>query len=191
MIMLRLPENFDMSVRKEIEDLAKNVRSIPTFDQVTPLAEGFQPGPMDVICARGKRAFNHSGNRRFRALITERLESYSKAGSKLEKSVIVSEIVDSVREASPDGGFVKEERGHWFEVGDHNAREKIGQRYVSWSLLAYRTTLLILGFLTTNHALFLRIVFAISCITSTRAAQKPRRTVASSSKKKCRTNSNS
>ena len=82
------------------------------------------PGHMDVICARGKHALEHPGNKRFRALISARLEEYAKATSKMEKSRIVTSIIDAVR---PEGSFVKEKAGKWFEVGDHVAREKIGQ----------------------------------------------------------------
>ena len=41
----------------------------------------------------------------------------------------MSEIVDTVRENSQMGGFVKRDRktGAWFEVGDSVAREKVGQ----------------------------------------------------------------
>ena len=86
-------------------------------------------GPFDVICARGKSAFQHPGNQRFRALIETRVEDYASASNKFEKSVIVSQIVDEVRNASPNGGFIRSEKGLWYEVGDA-AREKVGQRYV-------------------------------------------------------------
>jgi hypothetical protein len=122
----------------DIEDLAKiTTQSHTTTDHMTLLPEAFASGPMDVICARGKRAFNHSGNQRFRAMIDSRLVEYSKATSKLEKSVIVSKVVNSVRGASPEGGFVKQKGGNWYEVGDHIAREKIGQRYVFVYGLSY------------------------------------------------------
>lgn len=62
-------------------------------------------------------------------MIEAKLEKYSSATSKLEKSLIVSSIVDSVRDASPDGGFVKKDGGRWYEVGDHIAREKCGQSF--------------------------------------------------------------
>ena len=52
---------------------------------------------------------------------------YDEAPTKLEKTVIVSTILDDVRTASPNGGFIKKYNGQWFEVGDHIAREKIGQ----------------------------------------------------------------
>lgn len=87
----------------------------------------FVPGPYDVICARGKEAKNHKGNKRFRVLIQESLEKYSEAKTKIEKSIIVSDIVSAIREASPNGGFVKEENGVFYDVGDRIAREKTGQ----------------------------------------------------------------
>ena len=86
-------------------------------------------GAFDVICARGKTAFQHPGNQRFRALIERRVEDYAAASNKFEKSVIVSQIVDEVRQASPSGGFIRSEKGLWYEVGDA-AREKVGQRQV-------------------------------------------------------------
>ena len=33
------------------------------------LGPNFTPGPYDVICARGKQAFQHPGNRYFRSLV--------------------------------------------------------------------------------------------------------------------------
>lgn len=57
------------------------------------------------------------------------LERYAAATTKQDKSRIVSEIVDTIRKSSPDGGFVKLDplTGSWREVGDHLAREKVGQ----------------------------------------------------------------
>ena len=97
---------------------------------MTPLPFHFQPGPYDVICAKGKAARNHSGNVFFRRLIKDALPIYASAGSKFEKSMIVSEVVDEVRSrcSANGGGFVKSDRnGGFFEVGDHIAREKVGQ----------------------------------------------------------------
>ena len=47
----------------------------------------------------------------------------------MEKSLIVTTIVDAVRDVSPNGGFVKKDpkTGVWYDVGDPLAREKIGQ----------------------------------------------------------------
>lgn len=91
------------------------------------LPKNFSPGKYDVICARGKVATTHSGNIIFRQLIQKYKSEYAQAKSKLEKSIIVSKVVDSVRDNSPDGGFVKKVCDQWYEVGDSVAREKIGQ----------------------------------------------------------------
>lgn len=96
-------------------------------DESRPLPVDFTPGPLSVIIARGKQAYNHTGNRRFRVILEMKLKSYAKAKSKLEKSLIVSNVIDTIREASPVGSFVKQERGQWYEVSDSIARERVGQ----------------------------------------------------------------
>lgn len=100
--------------------------------EVGPSLVGHEPGPTDVICARGKRALNHEGNRRFRQLVEDRMEDYSQASTKLEKSLLVSQIIDCVRQTQPPGGFLRESCDYnkeqcWYEVGDAVAREKVGQ----------------------------------------------------------------
>jgi len=118
-------------IAHEIEMTARRVSSTKSECEMRQLPVGFQPGPFDVICARGKEAYNHPGNKRFRSMIELSIEQYSKANSKLEKSLIVTSIVGAVRDVASGGGFVKkEDNGRWVEVGDHLAREKIGQRYV-------------------------------------------------------------
>jgi len=129
----------DEEAWRNLHHLAENYRPSSNSNlMATQQAAGMRPlgpeflgpGENDVICARGKRALNHSGNRKFRGMIEANLHKYSLATTKLEKSLIVSSIVQNVRESSPDGGFVKQEEGIWYEVGDHIAREKCGQRYV-------------------------------------------------------------
>lgn len=115
------------SSKRDIDTLAESFRAQANHE-MRPLAVNFAPGPLDVICARGKAAKNHPGNKRFRHLIHMSLEEYSAAETKLAKSLIVSSIVDNIRLSSPDGGFVREEDGVWYEVGDHVSREKVGQR---------------------------------------------------------------
>ena len=56
------------------------------------------------------------------------VNAYAEAETKLYKSLVVSSVVEWFRKASPNGGgFVKELNGVWYEVGDHLAREKVGQ----------------------------------------------------------------
>lgn len=93
------------------------------------LSPTFRPGSFDVLCARGKLAYDHEGNDRFRALVRQHQKQYSAAKTKYEKSKIVSFIVSAVRNASPQGGFVKNIDGLWHEVGDRHAKEKVGQTF--------------------------------------------------------------
>ncbi|CAB9509374.1 expressed unknown protein [Seminavis robusta] len=86
------------------------------------LHPSFRPGPYDVICARGKQAFDHVGNKRFRAIVRMNRDAYVDALTKYHKSQIVSKISNSIRHASPDGGFVKLIHNRWHEVGDRPAK---------------------------------------------------------------------
>ncbi|CAB9525325.1 Nitrilase family, member 2 [Seminavis robusta] len=93
------------------------------------LSNTFQPGKYDVLCARGKKAHNSEGNKRFRTLVSIHAERYAACSCKMEKSRIVSHIVDTVRRASPHGGFVKLVDGVYWEAGDRAAKEKVGQTF--------------------------------------------------------------
>ena len=94
----------------------------------TKLASGFHPGLFDVICARGTKAWNHPGNRYFRSLVQMTTERYSRVTSREQRSIIVTEIVNTIR--SKGNGFVKEyNQDQWVEVGDNLAREKVGQMF--------------------------------------------------------------
>ena len=73
---------------------------------------------------------NHPGNRRFQVVLSMNLQRYADAGTKSEKSRIVLSVVDSIKEGSPDGGFVTNERGRWYDIGNYLARQKVGQRSV-------------------------------------------------------------
>jgi hypothetical protein len=97
---------------------------------MTLLADDFVPSDYDVICGRGKKCYNHEGNERFRKRVIGMLDEYSRAKSKLDKSGVLASVVDQVRAASPNGGFVKQnETGQWYEVGDFLAREKTSQAF--------------------------------------------------------------
>jgi hypothetical protein len=97
-------------------------------ETMTPLAKDFEPGPFDVICTRQLKAKSHHGNLFFQALIEQYSAQYAKAKGKLDRSLIVSEIIDRVRSKSPNGGFIKPSAdGKWWEAGDFSARKKVGQ----------------------------------------------------------------
>lgn len=65
---------------------------------------------------------------------------YAEAQTKLEKSAIVSKLVDLVRESSPEGAFVRYEGGCWWEVSDAVAREKVGAQLRDLLHTKYRSS---------------------------------------------------
>lgn len=73
-------------------------------EDVILLPSTFIPSSFDVICAQEKEAKNHSGSIHYRTLITDALDQYSKATSKVEKSQIVTDIVDTVTTKSNAAG---------------------------------------------------------------------------------------
>lgn len=93
------------------------------------LSDSFQPGPFTVICAaKGQSAKKSPGNQWFRKVVESHLDQYEKASCKLDKSLIVSMVMDTVREANPiSGGFVKQtDDGSWNCITESAAREKVG-----------------------------------------------------------------
>lgn len=80
----------------------------------------YKLGDDDVICGRGSRCFNHTGNKRFRKIVCDHLSRYSTTVCKFDKTSIICEIVALVRLQSPTGGFVKKDTttGRYYEVGD-------------------------------------------------------------------------
>lgn len=90
---------------------AHNMRQLP---------EDYALSEYDVICGRGRRCFNHVGNQHFRKIVADLLPKYSDASAKLEKTIIICDVVNTVRQNSPQGGFVKKDpmTGRYFEVGD-------------------------------------------------------------------------
>jgi hypothetical protein len=95
------------------------------------LPESFTPSAHDFVCGRGRKIFMHVGNQRFRQLVESRLQEYSNAATKLEKSGIICEMVLYLRSNSPHGGFVKKtaKDGRWYQLGDFLSREKTSQAF--------------------------------------------------------------
>lgn len=92
----------------------------------------FTPGAEDVIIAKGKKYSKHYGNLKLRTMIVSKLENYVNAQTKSEKSFILMEMINTVRESSPwGGGFVRQDKetGRWLEADDVLAREKTSQMF--------------------------------------------------------------
>eukprot|EP00538_Stauroneis_constricta_P004463 CAMPEP_0119546310 /NCGR_PEP_ID=MMETSP1352-20130426/787_1 /TAXON_ID=265584 /ORGANISM="Stauroneis constricta, Strain CCMP1120" /LENGTH=778 /DNA_ID=CAMNT_0007591003 /DNA_START=98 /DNA_END=2434 /DNA_ORIENTATION=- len=101
-------------------------------DVMRYLPHQFQPGEWDVICQRGKQNFNHIGNMKLRLLADRHLQQYKLAKCKKQKSIVVTAIIETVRDQAKQiggCGFVRKDllRRQWFEVTEKIAREKIGQ----------------------------------------------------------------
>jgi hypothetical protein len=110
----------------------KNVNFIHHY-QMTPLPKGFQPGPYDVLCGRGRVCKDAAGNKAYRDTVTNHLNVYVEADTKHAKGNIISNIMENVRQKCCDyhgdrvGGFIKSVNGLWYDVGDFLAREKTSQ----------------------------------------------------------------
>lgn len=120
----------DSSYKEDKAAAARGIGNTASSNSMTLLPENFEPDADDVICGRGKKCYNHIGNERFRQRVLTFLDEYSLAKSKLDKSGVLSKVVDEVRQYSPIGGFVKQDtNGRWHEVGDFLAREKTSQAF--------------------------------------------------------------
>lgn len=108
--------------------MSVSIENPPSSDSSTRIRAQFVPGPFDVICARGKQAYNHDGNRFFRRVVASYAEKYSKVESKLQRSMIVTEVLDTIR--ARGNGFLRQSgEGEWVECADVMCREKIGQHF--------------------------------------------------------------
>ena len=95
------------------------------------LPQGYEPGPFDVLCGRGRKCYFHKGNEHFRQVVVSMIPNYNSASSKIEKGYILSVIVQKIRDRAGIGGFIKKDNknGQWYEVGDFLAREKVSQAF--------------------------------------------------------------
>ena len=105
------------------------------------LPSDYVPGKYSVLCGRGKACSRSTGNRRLKSLVDSNLKPYSGALNKIQKTKIVSTIMALVKEAAPEGPFVKREtNGVWWEVDDAFAREKIGCMFRDTLHTKYRSS---------------------------------------------------
>ena len=115
----------------------KNTQLGKISDEVTPLPANFTPSSDDVMCGRGKKCYEH--NERFRAIINTKLDEYSSAPSKPEKSRIVSSVFDEI---TCKGQFVRMDTKtkRWVAVPEGTAREKISQGFRDCLTDQYRSS---------------------------------------------------
>jgi hypothetical protein len=92
------------------------------------LPDDFTPGDRDVVIGKGKKYFHHSGNAMLRNLVHAMLDEYWEAQTKPDKTCIISEVVEHVRNI---GRFVKRDvaSGKWVHAEDLLCREKCSQTF--------------------------------------------------------------
>jgi hypothetical protein len=96
-----------------------------------PLPLSFAPHEDAVICGRGRRCKQATGNKRLRTICGTFLDDYAQGTNdrdrKKEKGIIVSKIVEMVRVSCPESihAFVRYQEDRWWEVDDLVARQKV------------------------------------------------------------------
>ncbi|CAB9496448.1 Nitrilase family, member 2 [Seminavis robusta] len=87
------------------------------------LPETFAPSACDVVVGKGKKYFKHEGNQMLRRLAVSMIAEYAEARTKMDKSLIISNVVDRIRDS---GSFVKVDlaSGRWLIAEDLLCREK-------------------------------------------------------------------
>ena len=90
------------------------------------LPKGFAPGEHDIVIGRSMKYYNHSGNKNLRNMVAVKLDEYSNA-DKSEKSFIITEVMEQIKQISSYGGFLKLDpaSGRWYKVGEYLSREKV------------------------------------------------------------------
>ena len=87
----------------------------------------FELGCNDIVidCKKNER---YEGNCRLFSIIMSKIVEYKKS-SKMERSNIISSIMNEIKRSWPIGGFFKRDSHHerWFEVGDHCGRDAISK----------------------------------------------------------------
>jgi hypothetical protein len=78
------------------------------------------------LCGRGKGCSNHDGNKIFSAAILVNISRYADAEKRIEKSIVVSTVVTSLRDKGAQFLKFDEKTERWYDIGDRQAREKAG-----------------------------------------------------------------
>ncbi len=81
--------------------------------------------PMDILCGRTKRSWNHNGNRLFKNTITAAFGEYQAAKTRASRTDVVNKVVDVIRQRG--GRFLNkdEETNRWKELSINKTREKV------------------------------------------------------------------
>lgn len=96
-------------------------------NQNTVSRTAIAPGPFDVLLGRGHAIQNSQGNIRYRKVVKEMMDEYTK-GRKLEKTALTKTIVDLIHAST--GRFLEEDgKNCWVEVDETTARKKVSHSF--------------------------------------------------------------
>jgi hypothetical protein len=119
---------------KELSNSEPAKGSIPSSTSISrPIGKSkhmlpadFQPSDYHVICGNKRKYFESKGNAHFREVCKLLLEEYVQAPTKIEKSGVVTKVMNILRQDCPEGAFVTPQGGRWYAVSERTAREKVG-----------------------------------------------------------------
>lgn len=141
---ITMGDNDDSNKGTDSVDVPPTHRVVPARPkrkmEKTLLPLDYEPSKFSVICGRGKGSYQSDGNIHFRALVKSNLERYKEAPGRLEKSFIVSEVLNMIRESCPVGAFVKYEKGRWYDLDDTVCREKVGSLFRDFLHTEYKSS---------------------------------------------------
>ena len=84
-----------------------------------------EPTAFDIQLGKEKNIFNHSGNRRFRTMINNQLETYIAAPTKSSKSKLIRQVHADMQKSGYRFLRRNSTTGIWYEIEKHEAREKV------------------------------------------------------------------
>lgn len=84
-----------------------------------------EPTSFDILLGKEKAIFNHSGNRKFRAIINSNLEKYIAAPTKSSKTKLIRQVHADMLKSGYRFLRKNEAAGTWNEIESHEAREKV------------------------------------------------------------------
>ena len=109
----------------EDRTMASNSQTINYImeDRCTRRIETLQEN--DILCNRGKEAFNHEGNRKFRISIATHLQDYTKATDRPGRAKIIVVIISQLLQSGARFLKLQSKNGPWYELGLRDAQGKV------------------------------------------------------------------
>jgi hypothetical protein len=126
-----------------VQPMATSSRENPAITESTESSSDVTAiGLYDKLCGRDSNAFNNIGNRRFRITVSVALESYMKAPTRKDKSIVVKSVVALVHENG--GRFLRQSRRKdgivtFIELNKKSSHEKAGHALRDMTLIRNAT----------------------------------------------------